>query len=444
MIVLIGDSDEATHYAIRRAVLAELDCEVVKAHTGPDVLDKLQHHSPDALIMDAQIPILDGAEALQILRASPRFASLPVFILTAGMDEPLALRLFTFGLQDIIVKPLSDARLRRLTTRLVEIASRRPRATQPVSRLTKGSSALIVDGDKTYREYFMKAVRGRLAVAETESGAKALEVCHRTHPDVVFLGTDLGLVDRAQVAQRLRALPSYGAVRIVAIPQKSEVDAERASGLFDDVMVRTYAPAAFERELARWLRVTTPFERLNALIPDIRVRVIRAVEQVFGTMLGTDVEPGEGPSDRVEARATASVTVTPPPSAVTLRVRFGIGSGREIAAAFLEADASSVPDDDILAVAGEVANVLGGRLKVVFQEHQLETVMGLPVLRSEREGPPADLIQPEHGVDMHFRAVDRPVLFQVLLTVEESEATSDASSADAPGGVATIRTDSAA
>ena len=253
MIVLLGDNDEETHYAIRRAVLAELGCEILKARSGPDVLEKLQLHTPDVLLMDAQLPILDGAEVLQILRGSPRFSSLPVFILTTGMEQMLARRLLKFGVMDILVKPLPLGRLERLTSALIEIASRRPRAARPVPRLTKSSSALIVDGDKAFREYFTKAVGRRLAVAVAESGAKALELCHRAHVDVVFLGTDLGLVDRAQIARRLR-LPPYGAVRIVAIPQKSEAEADRASGLFDYVMVRTYAPAAFERELARWLR----------------------------------------------------------------------------------------------------------------------------------------------------------------------------------------------
>ena len=161
-------------------------------------------------------------------------------------------------------------------------------------------------------------------------------------------------------------------------------------------------------------------------------------------MLGTDVEPVEAPSARVEARATASVTVAPPPSGVTLRVRFGMDSGREIAAAFLETDASSVSDDDIMAVAGEVANILGGRIKAALQERQLETLMGLPVLTIEPEGPDSDQIQPEQGADVHFQALDRPVAFRIQLTVELSEAASDASSVDGESGVATIRTNDGA
>lgn len=439
MKVLIGDSDEETHYTIRRAVLGELPCEMTKAHTGPDVLDKLQREHADALILDAHLPILDAAEVVQILRESPRFASLPIFIVTSGMGQALARRLLDFGIMDILVKPFPQARLDRLTQCLKEIANNRPRPPRPISRLTKGSAALIVDGDKAFREYFTKAVDERLTVTAIESGAKALELCHRSQVDVVFLGTDLGLVDRAQIARRLRTLP-YGAIRIVAIPQKSDVQADRASGLFDDVMLRTYAPAAFEQELARWLRNTTPFERLSALIPDIRIQIVRAVEQAFGTMLGTDVEPVQDPVPTVEAHATASVTITPPPSALTLRVRFGMQSGRQIAAAFMEMDADSVADEDIPAVAGEVANILGGRIKVALQERQLETVMGLPVLAIEPEGPDKAAIPPEQGADVHFRAIDRPVAFRIQLTVEQAEG---GDAVDEESGVTTIRADAA-
>ncbi len=441
MIVLVGDDDAVTQYALRKAMTELVGCEIVEARSGPDVLDKLHRQPPDALIMDERLAIVDGMEALQILRRSPRFAGLPVVITTAGMDEPRAKSLIALGVRDILVKPLDGARLERLTKlfSLIETDSDGARTRQPAARLQASSTAMIVDGDKDYRDYFVKAVNGRLTVTQADSGAKALELCHRSPPDIVFLGTDLGLVERAHVARRLRAIPRR-TVRVIAIPQKSEAGTERASGLYDDVLQRTYAPPAFEKELARWLRGTTTFERLSGRAPNVRLRIIRAAEQVFGTMLGTDVEPQATPCTGDEATATASVTLTSPPFVMTLRVGYGMACARTIAGAFMESDAADLPDDDVAAVAGEVANMLAGRLKVAFEEGELAVKLGLPVLAVDPNGHPADLLPADDGADVSFQAVDRPVAFRIQLTVEPSGAEGQTGVEEA-GGVTTIRTD---
>jgi CheY-like chemotaxis protein len=440
--VLVGDDDAATQYSLRKAMSEVVNCEILEARTGPDVLDQLHRQPPDALIMEERLAIIDGVEALQILRRSPRFASLPVVVTTTGIDEPRARRLIALGVRDILVKPLDAARLERLTKflSLIEADSSSPRARQPVLRLQAGSSAVIVDGDKDYCEYFTKAVKGRLTLTAADSGAKALEVCHRTPPDIVFLGTDLGLVDRAHVARKLRAMPRR-TVRLVAIPQKSEAESERASGLYDDVLIRTYVPAAFERELERWLRGTTTFERLSGRLPNIRLRTIRAAEQVFGTMLGTDVEAQDAPSDDDGAQATASVTLTSPPFVMTLRVRYGMGAARDIAGAFLETDASDLPDDDVLSVAGEVVNMLAGRMKAACREVELDAALGLPAVALEPEGHQADAVAQDQGADVSFQAVDRLVRFRIQLTVEPCNAPAVETTVDETSGVTTIRSE---
>jgi CheY-like chemotaxis protein len=445
MIVLVGDDDAVSQYALRKAMSEVANCEIVEARTGPDVLDKLHRQAPDVLIMEERLAIIDGVEALQILRRSPRFASLPVVMTTAGIDEPRARRLIGLGVRDILVKPLEAARLERVATFLggLEAHSTGPRTRQPALRLQASSSALLVDGDKDYREYFTKAVKGRLTLTTADSGAKALEMCHRTPPDIVFLGTDLGLVDRAHVARKLRGVPRR-TVRIVAIPQKSEAEAERATGLFDDVLMRTYAPAAFERELERWLRGTATFERLSGRLPNIRLRVIRAAEQVFGTMLGTDVEPQEAPSVDAGPHATASVTLTSPPFVMTLRVMYGMVAARDIAGAFLETDATDLPEEDVLAVAGKVVSMLAGRLKAAFEEVEFAAALGLPALALQPESPSAEALPHDQGTDVSFKAIDRPVGFRIQLTVDPAETLAGETTVAEESGVTTIRSEATA
>jgi CheY-like chemotaxis protein len=339
------------------------------------------------------------------------------------MDEPRAKGLIALGVRDILVKPLDGARLERLTkcVSLIEADSGGSRARQPAARLPASSTAIIADGDKDYRDYFAKAVNARLTLTHATSGARALDLCHPSPPDIVFLGTDLGLMERAQVARRLRAIHRRTA-RIIAIPQKSEVEADRASGLYDDVLQRTYAPAAFEKELARWLQGTTTFERLSGRLPNIRLRIVRAAEQVFGTMLGADVEPQDGQTSTDEATATASVTLASPPFVATLRVRYGMVSAKTIAGAFTQSDVADLSDEGVVAVAGEVATLLGERVKAALEGVGLDATLGMPEAVAEPGGHHAGPLAASEGVDVSFHAVDRPLTFRIQLTAEPSDA----------------------
>ena len=56
---------------------------IVQAHDGLEAIEKAQAHDPDIILMDIQMPVLDGLEAIRRLRADPRFAATPILVITA-------------------------------------------------------------------------------------------------------------------------------------------------------------------------------------------------------------------------------------------------------------------------------------------------------------------------------------------------------------------------
>ena len=70
---------------------------------------------PDAVVLDLNLPRLDGYDVLARLRARPQTSSLPVIVLTAKGDEDNEVRVFELGANDFLTKPF---RPRALTARL--------------------------------------------------------------------------------------------------------------------------------------------------------------------------------------------------------------------------------------------------------------------------------------------------------------------------------------
>ena len=102
--VLVVDDNPDITMALR-AILVELNCEVIEATDGSQVFGRVLEHAPDLVLLDVVMPKVDGFQALEALKRDRRTREVPVFILSAtgrSQDFETARRL---GARDYIPKP---------------------------------------------------------------------------------------------------------------------------------------------------------------------------------------------------------------------------------------------------------------------------------------------------------------------------------------------------
>jgi len=107
--ILIADDDPQMRRLVR-SVLVREGFEVDEAADGLDALDRVQQGGIDLVVLDFEMPRLDGLGVLEELRAQMRTAALPVIMLTChtGDTEEKALDL---GAQDYLTKPVQTRSL---------------------------------------------------------------------------------------------------------------------------------------------------------------------------------------------------------------------------------------------------------------------------------------------------------------------------------------------
>ena len=119
-VLLVEDED-----ALRRVMKDLLEREgfvCFEAADGVKALDEIDRAAPDIVVLDLNLPRLDGYGVLSHLRARPATAELPVIVLTAKGDEDSEVRVFEFGASDYLTKPF---RPRALSARLHSLLARR-------------------------------------------------------------------------------------------------------------------------------------------------------------------------------------------------------------------------------------------------------------------------------------------------------------------------------
>jgi two-component system, cell cycle response regulator DivK len=116
--VLIADDSRASRDLIR-AILKTLHCEIIEASNGQQALDFMEQKQPDLVLLDIDLPGLDGLTVVRKIRESTSFADVPVVAVTAsamGGDREKAM---AAGFTDYLTKPLRAAVLRQHVQQLL-------------------------------------------------------------------------------------------------------------------------------------------------------------------------------------------------------------------------------------------------------------------------------------------------------------------------------------
>ena len=108
-ILVVEDKED--NRRILRDLLTSAGYEVIEAVTGEEGVASAETHRPDLILMDIQLPGLDGYEATRRIKANPALRQIPVIVVTSYALSGDEVKAFDAGCDAYVSKPFSPREL---------------------------------------------------------------------------------------------------------------------------------------------------------------------------------------------------------------------------------------------------------------------------------------------------------------------------------------------
>jgi diguanylate cyclase (GGDEF)-like protein len=118
--LVVADDEEDARDVLQQVLAPEY--EVLSARDGQEAIEAARAVIPDVVLLDLNMPRMDGFEALERLRADPATAEIPVIFVSARSDDAVKVRSLALGAVDYLQKPFSERELRARIERTLRLA----------------------------------------------------------------------------------------------------------------------------------------------------------------------------------------------------------------------------------------------------------------------------------------------------------------------------------
>ena len=163
--ILIADDEEPLRI-LTKAILEEMDMEVLVACDGQEAIDLAEEYSPDLIVTDLLMPNKNGFEVTKAIRSNPQLEDTPLIILSAMGDEYNKITGFNEGADDYVVKPFNveelKARIKALLIRHERYFDETTSTKEQLDPLNSVDIDTEIDSISTGSENFDNALSGGL------------------------------------------------------------------------------------------------------------------------------------------------------------------------------------------------------------------------------------------------------------------------------------------
>ena len=265
--ILTVDDSKTVRIIVRKA-FKTYDCEILEAGNGVEGLAVAAKETPDLILLDVTMPVMDGVEMLTKLKSDPALKAIPVMMLTAEGGRDHVLKIAKIGVRDYLVKPFKEEVLIEKAGRVIDL---KPLSDAPAKAksIFDPADILVVEDKPAIVQQIAEGLKHTpWKIRGVSTQGEAIDACTKNPPDLIIVSLSLpeetaftlfrlirtnvktkytpvfALVVKTEIAQQQQA-QTVGFSAIITKPiEISELEAKMAKAMNLDTSQRYYATEA--------------------------------------------------------------------------------------------------------------------------------------------------------------------------------------------------------
>lgn len=188
--ILSVDDSKTVRIIIKKAFKL-YDCDILEGANGVEGLALATKETPDIILLDVTMPVMDGVEMLTKLKADPVLKSIPVIMLTAEGGKEHVLKIAKIGVRDYIVKPFKEELLVQKVGRIIDLKPITDAPAKAKSIFDPATLLVVEDKPAIFAQIQEGLKHTPWQVHGVASTGEAIDFCGRTAVDLVMISLSL-------------------------------------------------------------------------------------------------------------------------------------------------------------------------------------------------------------------------------------------------------------
>ena len=282
--ILTVDDSKTVRIIVKKA-FKTFDVEIIEAANGVEGLAAASKETPDLILLDITMPVMDGVEMLTKLKSDPALKAIPVIMLTAEGGRDNVLKIAKIGVRDYVVKPFKEDVLVEKCGRIIDLKplSEGP---QKAKSIFDPAALLVIDDKPAIVQQIQDGLKHTpWKIQGVNTTGEAVDYCNKNTPDLIIISLALPEDAAFTLFRLIRQNVKTKYTPIFALVVKTETAAQQQAQQvgFSAIVTKPIDIHDLESKIAKAMNLDTS-ERYFTLDGD--VFIMRLPENTTQTTIG--------------------------------------------------------------------------------------------------------------------------------------------------------------
>lgn len=282
--VLTVDDSKTVRIIVKKAFKG-YDCEIIEAANGVEGLAAAAKETPDLILLDITMPVMDGVEMLTKLKSDPALKGIPVIMLTAEGGRDNVLKIAKIGVRDYIVKPFKEEVLVEKCGRIIDLKPL-TEGPQKAKSIFDPATILVVEDKPAIIQQIQEGLKHTpWKIHGVNTTGEGIDFCTKNTPDLIIISLSLPEEAAFTLFRLIRQNVKTKYTPIFALVVKTEAAAQQQAQQvgFSYIVTKPIEISEMESKIAKAMNLDTS-QRYFAVDGD--VFVMRLPENCSQTVVG--------------------------------------------------------------------------------------------------------------------------------------------------------------